>query len=119
MTARLQGSGSSLQHEGLDPSRQPEARSLKPWVSDVSPAISAEPLYAYRIKDSHGLISVVVVSDGALLAAQRPPRARAVQQQLQIANCKLQICNLQFPFSIPSAAGNPIPHLWGDQTGKH
>src|SRR5687767_15922591 len=28
-------------------------------------------------RGSHGVINVVVVSDGALLAAQRPPRARA------------------------------------------
>jgi len=41
-------------------------------------AISAFTLRLCGVSDSHGLISVVVVSDGALLAAQRPPRARAV-----------------------------------------
>jgi hypothetical protein len=58
---------------------------LCPFTLASRPAVSHVIQTPALREDFHGLISVVVVSDGALLAAQRPPRARAVSiDELQL-----------------------------------
>src|SRR5687767_6384079 len=68
--------------------------------------------------DSHGVFHVVVVPDGALLAAQRLPRARA----FTIGDREQGPRGPARPapgLSTPSAASSPTPRSWDGRTDSH